>query len=45
MELKFINNEEIKNPPKSINYMLSDLRGKLQFIMENNKLLKSLNIK
>jgi hypothetical protein len=43
--MKFITEEEVNYTPKKIDKYLHDLKGKISFILKNNYLLESLNIR
>jgi hypothetical protein len=43
--MKFITDEGVNDTPKQIDKYLNDLKGKITFILKNNYLLESLNIR
>lgn len=45
MEIRFITTEKVSETPKKINEYMGDLKGKIQFILENKYLIKLLNLK
>lgn len=45
MEIQFITTEKVNETPKQMNEYMNDLKGKIQFILENNYLLESLKIR
>jgi hypothetical protein len=45
MEIKIITTEKGEYTPKNINERMTHLSGKIQYILQNNYLLASLNIR
>ena len=43
--MKFITDEKVVETPKQIDKQLEELKGKISFILKNNYLLESLNIR
>jgi hypothetical protein len=45
MEIKFITDNGVNDTPKQIEVYLIQLKGKIKYILDNNYLLESLNIR